>query len=498
MESTHHEVAGEKGVQALREKRDSIHSVETGLADSRVEFTPEDSKRLLSKLDRRILPWMAGLFLLSYLDRSNIGNARLDGLEKDLGLRGLQFNNALAIFYPFYVISEVPSNMMLKRTRASFWFAFLMVSWGTIMTLMGLVKNYTGLMIARSFLGIAEGGLFPGIAFYITLWYRRSETGSRMAIYYAAATVAGAFGGLLARGISEMRGVGGLEGWSWIFILEGLLTIIVAAVAYFFIPDDPSTAHFLTSAERDEVIRRLDDDNSHLSRANDMEFFWDAGGGHSVNFRSMYYSHIQPRTLSSDHYQQYGLHRGEVATSERYHGQVPPYVLACILTVTAGIAADRMHTRGRFMIGCFLLSITGFSMLIASDKPAVQYTAVFVASAGAFPNASMCMAWCGNNFGGAMKRSVAIAMVVAFGNLGGLVASYTYISRNAPRYYSGHGTLIGVLALGAVTALVVHIYCRLENKRRDRAYKAPELYTEEELKSESRKGDSATFFRFVD
>ncbi|QRW22310.1 major facilitator superfamily transporter [Rhizoctonia solani] len=276
MESTHYEVAGEKGVQALREKRDSIHSVETGLADSRVGFTPEDSKRLLSKLDRRILPWMAGLFLLSYLDRSNIGNARLDGLEKDLGLRGLQFNNALAIFYPFYVISEVPSNMMLKRTRASFWFAFLMVSWGTIMTLMGLVKNYTGLMIARSFLGIAEGGLFPGIAFYITLWYRRSETGSRMAIYYAAATVAGAFGGLLARGISEMRGVGGLEGWSWIFILEGLLTIIVAAVAYFFIPDDPSTAHFLTSAERDEVIRRLDDDNSHLSRANDMEFFWDA------------------------------------------------------------------------------------------------------------------------------------------------------------------------------------------------------------------------------
>ncbi|KAF8713763.1 Major Facilitator Superfamily, partial [Rhizoctonia solani] len=471
MESTHHEVAGEKGVQALREKRDSIHSVETGLADSRVEFTPEDSKRLLSKLDRRILPWMAGLFLLSYLDRSNIGNARLDGLEKDLGLRGLQFNNALAIFYPFYVISEVPSNMMLKRTRASFWFAFLMVSWGTIMTLMGLVKNYTGLMIARSFLGIAEGGLFPGIAFYITLWYRRSETGSRMAIYYAAATVAGAFGGLLARGISEMRGVGGLEGWSWIFILEGLLTIIVAAVAYFFIPDDPSTAHFLTSVERDEVIRRLDDDNSYLSRANDMDL-----------------ALFLPTIISNMGY-----------TAERSQLlSVPPYVLACILTVTAGIAADRMRTRGRFMIGCFLLSITGFSMLIASDKPAVQYTAVFVASAGAFPNASMCMAWCGNNFGGAMKRSVAIAMVVAFGNLGGLVASYTYISRNAPRYYSGHGTLIGVLALGAVTALVVHIYCRLENKRRDRAYKAPELYTEEELKSESRKGDSATFFRFVD
>ncbi|CAE6474153.1 unnamed protein product [Rhizoctonia solani] len=235
MESTHYEVAGEKGVQAFHEKRDSVHSIETGVAGSGVEFAPEDTKRLLGKLDRRILPWMAGLFLLSYLDRSNIGNARLDGLEKDLGLHGLQFNNALAIFYPFYVISEVPSNMILKRTRASFWFAFLMVSWGTIMTLMGLVKNYTGLMIARTFLGIAEGGLFPGIAFYITLWYQRSETGSRMAIYYAA-----------------------------------------AAVAYFFIPDHPSTARFLTPAEQAEVVRRLDDDNLHLSRDNDMEFFWDA------------------------------------------------------------------------------------------------------------------------------------------------------------------------------------------------------------------------------
>ncbi|KEP54687.1 high-affinity nicotinic acid transporter [Rhizoctonia solani 123E] len=493
MESTHYEVAGEKGVQALHEKRDSVHSIETGAASSGVGFSPADTKRLLGKLDRRILPWMAGLFLLSYLDRSNIGNARLDGLEKDLGLHGLQFNNALAIFYPFYVISEVPSNMILKRTRASF-----MVSWGTIMTLMGLVKNYTGLMIARTFLGIAEGGLFPGIAFYITLWYQRSETGTRMAIYYAAATVAGAFGGLLARGIGEMRGVGGLKGWSWIFILEGLLTIIIAMAAYFFIPDHPSTARFLTPTEQAEVIRRLDDDNCHLSRANDMGFFWDAVKDWKTYAYMLIFIACTTPTYSL------ALFLPTIISNMGYTAErsqllsVPPYVLACILTVTAGITADRLKTRGRFMVGCFLLAIVGFAMLIASTTPAVQYTAVFVASAGAFPNVAMCMSWCGNNFGGAMKRSVAIAMIVAFGNLGGLIASYTYISKNSPRYYSGHGTLIGVLALGAVVSLIVHIFCRRENKRRDRAYKAPELYTEDELKSESRKGDSATFFRFVD
>ena len=138
MTSTHHEVAGGKGVQALHEKRDTLNSVESAQS-STGGYTNQQTKNLLGKLDRHILPWMAGLFLvcppdslnirqltdvvhwgqLSYLDRSNIGNARLDTLEKDLGMHGLQFNNALAIFYPFYVIAEVPSNIMLKRTRAS-------------------------------------------------------------------------------------------------------------------------------------------------------------------------------------------------------------------------------------------------------------------------------------------------------------------------------------------------------------------------------------------
>ncbi|KAG8753983.1 hypothetical protein FRC12_011354 [Ceratobasidium sp. 428] len=119
-------MAGEKGVQGVREKQDELHTVESARSSQdKSEPSPKEVQRLLRKLDRRILPWMAGLFLLSYLDRSNIGNARLDGLEKDLDMHGLQFNNALAIFYPFYVIAEVPSNMMLKRTRPSFWFAFL-------------------------------------------------------------------------------------------------------------------------------------------------------------------------------------------------------------------------------------------------------------------------------------------------------------------------------------------------------------------------------------
>ncbi len=117
--------------------------------------------------------------------------------------------------------------MAMKRFRPSIWIPSIMVVWGFMTIMLGVVKSFGGLLAVRSLLGLAEGGLFPGITYYITMWYRRHECGLRMAIFFSAATAAGAFGGLLARGIMEMKGVGGLNGWNWIFILEGLATFIV-------------------------------------------------------------------------------------------------------------------------------------------------------------------------------------------------------------------------------------------------------------------------------
>jgi len=123
------------------------------------------TKKLIRKVDLTLIPFLALLYLLSFLDRTNIGNARLDTLEKDLGLTGLDYNNALAIFFPFYVAAEIPSNMAMKRFRPSLWIPSIMVVWAICTTLMGIVHNYPGLMACRSALGIAEGGLFPGITY---------------------------------------------------------------------------------------------------------------------------------------------------------------------------------------------------------------------------------------------------------------------------------------------------------------------------------------------
>lgn len=152
-----------------------------------------------------------------------------------------------------------------------------MVAWGTVMTLMGLVQSYHGLLIARVFLGVAEAGLYPGVAYYLTMWYRADELAFRQGLFFSAASVAGAFSGLLAYAISRMDGVGGYAGWRWIFILEGLLTVITAITAFFVLHDFPETASFLTAPERAWIVHRLRNQESKKSSrvvVEDQRFQW--------------------------------------------------------------------------------------------------------------------------------------------------------------------------------------------------------------------------------
>ncbi|CCA74117.1 related to allantoate permease [Serendipita indica DSM 11827] len=340
-------------------------------------FDERRSKNLLWKLDRNIVPFLSLLYLLSFLDRSNIGNARLANLESSLGMKGLDYNNALAIFFPFYVAAEVPSNMMLKRTKLSFWFALIMVLWALSTIVMA----------------------FPSINFYIMTWYRRHECGLRMAIFFSAATAAGAFGGLLARGISEMTGVGGLMGWSWIFILEGIVTFIVAIWAYFQIHDFPDTAKFLTEEERLEVHRRLREDRSGLAEEWHMKYviqaltdwrYLDSYANHSC------VSLFLPTIIKSMGYK----------NSKAQLMTVPPYVVACVFTISGGFLADQFKQRGIFMIGFCLLAIIGFTMLISTENVHIQYAGTFLAASGIYANIPGGVAWNSNNIGGSTKRRV--------------------------------------------------------------------------------------------
>ncbi|KAG8751002.1 hypothetical protein FRC12_012648 [Ceratobasidium sp. 428] len=481
---------------------DAAPSLESNIGG---QFDAARTRSLLRKMDWNIVPFLALLYLLSFLDRTNIGNARLAGLEDDLKMNklSLQYNTALAIFFPFYVAAEIPSNMMLKKTRPSLWFAIIMVAWGLCMTFMGFVTSYPGLLVARAFLGIAEGGLFPGVTFYITMWYRRHECGLRMAIFFSAATAAGAFGGLLARGISEMRGLGGKAGWAWIFILEGLLTLIVAGIAFFVINDYPETARFLNEEERHEVVRRLREDRSALADEFGMQYFWDAIKDWKIWVHMFITIGIYTPLYS------FSLFLPTIIKNMGYTNEksqlmtVPPYVAACICTIAAGKIADTHKKRGPYMIFFCLLAIAGFTMLISSQKPGIQYAGTFLAAMGVYPNVPMGVAWNGNNIGGSTKRGVGLAMHVGFGNLGGVIGAFIYRSKNAPHFYPGHGTLIATLTMSATLSLFMTTWLSRENARRDQVAAERGLplnaedYTPEMLKKERDDGDYATFFRYT-
>ena len=199
-------------------------------------------KRLIYRIDIRVIPLLSIMYLLAFLDRTNIANANIYKLSKDLKLTGNQYNTALTIFFVPYIIFEIPSNILLKRLRPHVWLSACMFLFGLVTVCQGLVQSYGGLLAARFFLGLAEAGMFPGSFYLIGMWYKRSEAQKRYSFFFNSTSLSGAFGGLLAAAIGKMQGMRGYNGWRWIFILEGTLTCVVALLFYFILPDFPEDA----------------------------------------------------------------------------------------------------------------------------------------------------------------------------------------------------------------------------------------------------------------
>ena len=159
------------------------------------------------------------MYLLAFLDRTNIANASVFGLQNDLKLTGSQYNTALTMFFVPYIAFEIPSNIILKRLKPHIWLSGCMFLFGLVTICQGLVQNWSGLLATRFFLGLAETGMFPGSFYLIGMWYKRSEAQKRYSFFFGSTSLAGAFGGLLASAIGKMGGMRGYLGWRWIFIL---------------------------------------------------------------------------------------------------------------------------------------------------------------------------------------------------------------------------------------------------------------------------------------
>lgn len=227
-------------------------------------------KRLLRKLDLFIIPPIMLLYLLSFLDRVNIGNARLYGLEEDLKMAGSDYQIAVSLLFVTYILSELPSNLVIKKFKPSRWLAFITTSWGIIATLTGVVQSYGGLIACRLFLGAVEGGLFPGCVVYLTLFYTKQELALRVGYLFVSAALAGGLGGLLAYAIGNLDGYDGIRAWRWIMIIEGLPTFVLGISVFWWLADDPETAYYLTRAEKQLGIIRKERQVGYSRSADEM------------------------------------------------------------------------------------------------------------------------------------------------------------------------------------------------------------------------------------
>ncbi|QSS59713.1 MFS transporter [Histoplasma capsulatum] len=418
-------------------------------------------RQLVRKLDKHLIPWLSFLYLLSFLDRTNIGNAKLDGLQTALRLTNTQYNATLTIFFVSYSTLEPLTNVLLKKWKPSVFIPLIMVAWGICMTCMGLVRNFSGLMAARWFLGAAESGLFPGVGYLLSCWYKRSEFGIRMAIFFSAAAFAGSFGGLLAAAIAQMDGVGGKPGWAWIFILEGLFTVVIGIISFWVVQDFPDQATFLTEADRKRVIRRLaaDKQSSAAHEEFKAEYIWA-----SVKDWKMYTSAMIYMGCNGSLYA-FSLFVPTIIFELLL--TVPPYAVAACLTITVGYIADRTRKRGIYNMAISLCGITGFTMLLASQRPAVKYVGTFFGAMGIYPAIPNTIAWISNNVEGVYKRGIILGFVIGWGNIQGCITSNIYRGEDRPRFYPGHATVLAYLVIFLLGGSVLqYTLLRKENRKR--------------------------------
>lgn len=178
-------------------------------------------------------------------------------------MTNFQYIIALMVFLVAYAIFEVPSNYFLKLLTPSKWIAFLMFSWGAVTMCLGATSNFAGVTVVRFILGMFEAGLFPGLVYYLTFWYRTDERSIRVAFILASATLAGAFGGAIAFGVGHMNGTHNLPAWRWLFILEGIPSCLSSVAVFFWLPDYPETVRWLSVREKEVARKRLEVGASH-------------------------------------------------------------------------------------------------------------------------------------------------------------------------------------------------------------------------------------------
>ncbi|KAF4983835.1 hypothetical protein FZEAL_841 [Fusarium zealandicum] len=460
------------GRPASREKQGFDHhgDNERGAPVVELEVDTVEAARITRKIDFRILPLLILLYTLTFLDRVNIGNARLWNLERDLNMKGNQYNLVVMIFYIPYILLEIPSNMILTRVQPRYYISFLVLGWGLSVTLAGFCKSFGGLMTARLFVGIFEAGMFPGCLFLIGSWYRRHQLFTRMAWFMVSNDIAGTISGLLGAGLGSLDGVGGYSGWSWIFFVEGAMTCASAVLAFFFIQPFPHESTFLEPDEKIWLIRTLEtDSHKNGSKHNKMTAKgalnalkdWKILTG-GVLYLAVCVTAYSISVFTPTILQTFGWN-----SLKSNLLSAPIRIASGIVSVLVGIASDKLKRRGPFCVFGFLLSIMGLLLSMLLRNGNLRYMGLYFSAIGIYICQPLVIAWCVNQVVGNVKRGTVTAFSVSCGQIGGIISALIFPKKDEPYYVPGMSVCIAFQVLGIMAAVNMWICCRHENRQRD-------------------------------
>ncbi|KFA77532.1 hypothetical protein S40288_08690 [Stachybotrys chartarum IBT 40288] len=427
---------------------------------------PVKERRMMRKFDLYAIMAMGVLYMMSNLDRSNLGNANIAGMPEDIGLVGNQFGTAATLLFATYVPLEGPVAVLLKVIGPKPLMTFSALSWGLVCLGMSFIRDYRGLYACRLLIGLFEAGLIPCINVYLGWVYKKSERGQRSSFIFAFSAFSSAFGGLLAYGLTQIR-TSNFAGWRWLFAVEGAMTVIIVPFFWLVFPKSPTEAWFLTMEEKHMMNARYEADPSW---GHDEKFSWG----------ECFKAFSDPKWYAFWAYQfsvnvsLYGLTtfmpaivRGLGYTSVTANLMtVPIYICALVFFLIIAYFSDKHGVRGPYIAGCLLCLIIGYSLLISVDNLRVRFFASFVAALGIYPTTGLSIMWLQDNVSKHYKRATMVGFTLCLGNTAGVAVGQIFTTETSPRYLPGLSIALGLACFAFLDVLVIMASFTWVNRKR--------------------------------
>ncbi|EAA64222.1 hypothetical protein AN2178.2 [Aspergillus nidulans FGSC A4] len=442
------------------------------------KYTAVEEQQVVKKFDRRLVPFLALLYLLSFLDRSNIGNAKIAGLEEDLNLSSSQYEWLLTAFYITYILFEWMT-LLYRVFPAHVYISLCVFGWGFVASLQSLATSFGTMVFLRAMLGITEAAFGPGVPFYLSLFYKREELAFRNALFISAAPLASSFASSLAWLIVKSSSDGPIAPWRTLFLVEGFPSVIVAVFAWYTIPDSPGTSAFLEPRQRMVAQLRMGNGAKPEHHGHGRRFNWGEVGKTLSDPKSyitafMFFS-CNVAFSSMPVFLPTILHDMGYTSQTSQALSAPPYLVAFITVLATAYLSDRSRSRSPYLITHALISAISYlaialtgsfhASLSPSLHTAIRYICVYPATAGFFSAITLIITWSMDNRAAQEGKGASVAILNVIGQCGPLLGTRLYPAEDGPWYVRGMAVCAGFMAVVAILAAVLRGILKRANEK---------------------------------